>query len=198
MKRLIGLAVVIVAALSMTAIAFASPSPISGSANACSTSGTALVNVHYTLTNDYDSAIDGHAWANDTISRQLQIWSLGSGTYCVSVSDQGSFVTFQGTSPQNTGNVSAGVTGKIKGGYTGSVTGTYAPTTHPVSGNLGTFDLKCADAYNCPGAHPSYLDYFSGITTDNAFGVWGWNYHTSQNGTWNNVYTTNTGDIKTG
>ncbi len=194
MKRLIGLAVVMVAALSMTAVAFASPSPISGSGKACSTSGTALVNVHYTLTGDYDSVVGGTAWANDTISRQLQIWALGSGTYCVSVSDQGSFVTFAGASPQGTGTVSAGITGKIKGGYTGSVIGTYAPT-RPVSGNLGTFNLACTDAYNCPGVHPSYLDYFSTITTDNAFGVWGWNYHTSQNGTWNNVYTTNTGDI---
>ena len=193
MKRIVGL-VALVAALVITATAFASPNPISGSAKACSTSGTALVNVHYTLTNDYDSAIDGHAWANDTISRQLQIWSLGSGTYCVSVSDQGSFVTFAGTSPQNTGTVSAGLTGKIKGGYTGSVMGTYAPS-RPVSGNLGTFNLACTDAYTCPGDHPSYLDYFSAITTDNAFGVWGWNYHTPQNGTWNNVYTTNTGDI---
>ena len=193
MKRLVGF-VAVVAALSMSAVAFASPSPISGAANACGTSGTALVNVHYTLINDYDSAVDGHAWANDTIFRQLQIWSLGSGTYCVSVTDQGSFVTFNGTSPQNTGSVSAGVTGKIKGGYTGTVVGTYAPTL-PVSGNLGTFDLACTDAYTCPGSHPSYLDYISNITTDNAFGVWGWNYHTSQSGTWNNVYTTNTGDI---
>jgi hypothetical protein len=195
LKRTFLLAALVVAALSMTAVAFASPSPVSGSnAKACNTSGTALVNVHYTLTNDYDSAIDGHAWANDTIVRQLQIWALGSGTYCVSVSDQGSFVTFAGTSPQGTGTVSAGIIGKIKGGYSGSVTGTYA-ATRPVSGNLGTFDLACTDAYNCPGTHPSYLDYFNGITTDNAFAVWGWNYHTSQNGTWNNLAAGNNGDI---
>jgi hypothetical protein len=195
MRKFVIMLVGVLAALAASAVASASPSPVGGShAKACSTSGTALVNVHYTLTNDYDSAIDGHAWANDTVSRQLQIWALGSGAYCVAVTDQGSFVTFAGPSPQNTGTVSAGVAGKIKGGYGGSVIGTFAATL-PVSGNLGTFDLQCTDAYNCPGQHPSYLDYFSTVSTDNAFSVWGWNYHTSQNGTWNNTSTGNTGDI---
>jgi hypothetical protein len=195
MNRIIGLAAIVAALTIMAASAVASPSPVGGSnAKACNTSGTAIVNVHFTLTNDYDSAIDGHAWANDTISRQLQIWGLGSGTYCVAVSDQGSFVTFAGTSPQNTGTVSAGITGKIKGGYTGPVAGTYAPT-RPVSGNLGTFDLACTDAYNCPGTHPSYLDYFSNLTSDDAFALWGWSYHAAHNGTWNNTSSGNTGDI---
>ena len=33
-----------------------------------------LVNVSYTLTNDYDSGFAGNAWANDTINRNLRIW----------------------------------------------------------------------------------------------------------------------------
>jgi len=190
------LAVLVAAALSLSATAGASPNPVGGNnAKACNTSGAAIVNVHYTLINDYDSAVGGTAWANDTIDRQLQIWALGGGTYCASVSDQGSFVTLAGPSPDGTGTVSAGVTGKIKGGYTTvAFTGTPS-TTLPVSGNLGTFDLKCTDANNCPGTYPSYLSYFSSPTSPVDLAVWGWTYHTSQSGTWNNTSTGNTGDI---
>ena len=198
-KRIIGLAVVIVAALSMTAVALASPSPVAGSssAKACNTSGKALVNVHYTLTNDYDSAVGGGAWANDTIYRQLQIFDLGSGAYCAAITDQGSFVTFAGASPQGTGTVSAGITGKIKGGYTtNAFTGTFDAGTLPTNGNLGTFDLQCTDAYNCPGPHPSFLSYFDNSGSINwSQPVWAWNYTTAKNGSWLNSYTGNTGDI---
>jgi hypothetical protein len=201
MKRLVMLlAVLVAAALSLSATAGASPAPVTGGSNAkaCQASGTALVNVHFTMTNDYDSAIDGHAWANDTVSRQLQIWnSTSSGTYCAAVTDQGSFVTRDGTSPRGTGTVLPGITGKIKGGYTTTpFTGTFAPGKYAVSGNLGTFDLGCTTAYDCPGTYPSFLDYFSS-TSGADLAVWGWNYHTAQNGTWNNVLTGNSGDITT-
>ena len=99
MKRIIGLAAIVAALTISAAPALASPSPVGGG-TACNTSGTELVNVHYTLTNDYDSAIDGHAWANDTVSRQLQIWALDSGAFCVAVSDQGSIVTFPAQTPE--------------------------------------------------------------------------------------------------
>ena len=186
LKRIMFLAALVAAALSLSATAGASPSPVGGSnAKACNASGAAIVNVHFTLINDYDSAVGGGNWANDTIYRQLQIWQVGS-TFCAVVSDQGSFVTFAGPSPNNTGTISAGITGKIKGGYTTtSFTGTFA-TTLPVSGNLGTFDVLLS--------HPSYLDYFSS-TSGADLAVWGWTYHTSQNGTWNNVYTGNSGEI---
>jgi hypothetical protein len=189
MNRIIGLAAIVVALSITGATALASPGPVGGSnAKPCKTSGTALVNVQYTLTNDLDSGVAGNDWATDTISRQLQIWQVDSNTFCVSVSDQGSFVTIAGASPQDTGNVTDGITGKMKGGYSGPVTGTPASSpAYAASGNLGTFDAN--------SAHPTYLSYISAVTSDNAFDVWGWSYHASQNGTWTNTSSGNTGDI---
>lgn len=181
MKRVI-LGCALVGALAFAAAASASPSPVGGSRPAaCDTSGTPLVNVHYTLLNDYDSATDGHAWANDTIDRRLEIWQVGPDSYCAAVADQGTFVTFAGTSPTGSGEVSDGITGKLKGGYaTTTFTGTFAPA-RPTGGDLGTFDLACSSAYVCPGEAPSYLDYFSSTSGD-ALAVWGWSYHTARNG----------------
>src|SRR5689334_829146 len=118
------------------------------SAAACKTGKPKrLVNVHYTLVNDYDSGFAGNAWANDTIQRQLRIWkSKVGGKFCAQVRDTGSFVTFAGTSPSGMSTVSAGIGGRLNGGYvTTSFSGTYAPT-RPTNGNLGTFDLQCTSA----------------------------------------------------
>ena len=159
--------------------------------------GKLLVNVNYTLTNDFDSATDGHAWANDTINRHLQVWQAGAGQYCAVVNDTGSFVTFAGTSPNGSGSVDAGVTGRINGGYvTTDFTGTFAPSTYATHGNLGTFDLECTDAYTCPGVYPSFLSYFSS-TGSWDLATWAWDYHTAQNGDMSQSSTTSyNGDIK--
>ena len=161
--------------------------------------GALIVSVNYTLINDFDSGVAGNAWANDTINRHLQIRQDGGSTstsYCATVDDTGSFVTFAGPSPNNTGTVSAGINGRINGGYTTTdFTGTVNP--HPAyatHGNLGTFDLQCTDAYTCPGAHPSYLSYFTTTSGDN-LANWSWGYHTAHNGDWINADTGNSGDI---
>jgi hypothetical protein len=156
------------------------------SAKACKTDGSKLVvNVHYTLTNDYDSGFAGNAWANDTIDRQLRIWKLPAGTFCVVVKDEGKFVTFAGTSPSGLSTVSAGVKGEIEGGYVSTAfSGTFAPTL-PTRGDLGTFDLACDATFNCPGVHPSYASFVSGSS---GFDLtqWGWIYKAGDNGTWLN------------
>ncbi|HSX46171.1 MAG TPA: hypothetical protein VLG27_04195, partial [Candidatus Saccharimonadia bacterium] len=122
-----------------------------------------VVDVNFKLVNDYDSGVGGNAWANDTINRRLNVWNVGGSTYCAIVKDQGTIVTFAGESPNGTGTVGAGVKGDMHGGYrttvfTGNLSGNANYHTH---GNLGTFNLQCTDAYNCPGAHPSYSSYFS-------------------------------------
>ncbi len=55
-------------------------------------------------------------------------------------------------------------------------------------------DLQCTDAYTCPGAHPSFLNYFSGSPAWD-YADWGWAYHTAQNGNWLNADSGNTDDI---
>src|SRR4029077_16396559 len=75
------------------------------------THGALVVNVNYTLINDFDSGVAGNAWANDTINRHLQIRQDGnssSTTFCAMIDDTGSFVTFAGISPAGTATVSAG------------------------------------------------------------------------------------------
>lgn len=181
------------AALVVASVAFgASNTPV-----ACG-SGKQIVNVNYTLINDYDSGFAGNAWANDTINRHLKVFDLGGGNYCATVNDTGSFVTFAGPSPMNLGTVSAGIKGVINGGYTTTVfSGTLNPSpAYKTNGNLGTFDLQCTDAYTCPGAHPSFYSYFSSPAPDTVgLGTWGWTYHTAQNGNWTNASSGSFGDI---
>ena len=184
MKKVITLAALVMAAFSITATtALASPGPVSTGKQACKASGPALVNVHYTYTSP-DSGVGGNDWANDTINRQLQIWKTGVDTYCASVTDQGSFVTVAGKSPEATGIVSAGITGKLKGGYTTTaLTGEFKPNGLATTrGNLGNFTHE---------DRPSFMSYgLSGALAD-----WGWVYETENNGTWINAFTGNSGDI---
>jgi hypothetical protein len=75
--------------------------------------------------------------------------------------------------------VDAGVTGDIAGGYVSTFfTGTFSQGAYATHGDLGTFDLHCTDANNCPGAHPTPQSYFSS-TTGFDLRHWGWIYHAS-------------------
>lgn len=163
--------------------------------NACG--GKVVVNVNYTLLNDTDSAVGGGTWANDTINRHLQISQVSDGTYCATVSDNGSFVTFDNASPAGKGTVTAGTTGVISGGYRTNVfSGSLVtdPSPYKTHGQLGSFDLHCDRDQNCPGAHPTVSSFVTGW--GGAQPWWGWEYKTAQNGTWANASTGNSGDIQ--
>lgn len=158
--------------------------------------GKLVVNVTFQVYNDYDSGVTGNSWANDTLTRHVQVFDLGGGTYCAVDNDHGSFVTFAGASPNGSGTVSAGIKGVIDGGYTTTVfTGTLNPNAaYATKGNLGSFDLQCVTYNDCPGAHPSFLSYFSGSPSW-GYASWGWTYHTARNGNWMNTSSVNSGDI---
>jgi type II secretory pathway pseudopilin PulG len=191
MRGLRLLVVVLVALVAATAAVAASGPTLDKadiSAAACKTGhARQLVNVTYKLVNNYDSGFAGNAWANDTVNRQLRIWrSKDTGKFCAQVRDTGGFVTFAGTSPSGFSTVSAGIPGRMNGGYvTTSFSGTYAPS-YPEHGNLGTFDLQCTSATDCPGAYPSYKSYFSSTSSDD-LAQWGWIYKAQKHhGTWLN------------
>src|SRR4051812_23890419 len=79
--KYLGLATALVAAtaLSFAAVAFG------GSYTPGTCGGKQIVNVTYTLTNDYDSGFvstNGGNWANDTVTRSLKVFDLGGGNYC--------------------------------------------------------------------------------------------------------------------
>ena len=193
MKR-ISVFIALLAALATFAIA-STASAESNNPQDCG-KGKLVVNVMYNLYNNYDSGVAGNAWANDTINRHLQVWQVDAGVYCVAVNDNGSFVTFAGLSPNNTGTVSAGIEGVINGGYyTNAFSGTLDPSpAYATRGYLGSFDLECSNAYTCTGTWPSFLDYFNGSPSYD-LADWGWTYHTAQNGDWVNAASGNLGDI---
>lgn len=202
MRNLITLVVLTTAAMAATAgLALASPAPPqldhqSVLPTACNGNGSTLVvQVTFGLVNDADSGFAGNEWANDTIHRKLQIWNTGGSDYCAVATDTGSFVTLDGASPSGGGSVSAGITGNLHGGYVATFTGTpLTDAPYASSGDLGTFDLQCTDAYTCPGDHPSYASYFD-VTNDNGLVSWGWIYRTAQNGVWVNQASDSGGDI---
>jgi hypothetical protein len=157
-----------------------------------------VVNVSFRMINDYDSAVGGNAWANDTMHRELRIWQVSPGMFCATVTDTSKFVTFAGPSPQGTGTVSAGIPGAIRGGeITGQFAGTLNPSpAYPTQGNIGfnnTFDLMCTSAYTCPGARPTISSYINGYAGQLQW--WGWQYVTDTHGIWVNSQDGNSGDI---
>jgi len=161
--------------------------------------GPLVINVVQKVVNDDDSGVGGNAWAKDDFVRQIQVVQTGVGTFCATVSYQGTFTTLAGLSPQNTGTIAAGVLGAFQGGYISNFTATLsANPTARRQGNIGTYDYQCDGSFNCPG----YVDwttlYFNngaGAAVD--FGWWGWVYHAGNNGSWVNEIAPpgNSGDI---
>jgi hypothetical protein len=169
------------------------------SAKQCDGKGThKVVDVHYTLINDADSGFAGNTWANDTVQRQLGIWKQADGSFCAQIADHGKFVTYAGASPGGTSTVPAGVKGDIDGGYiTSNIQGSF-DSSKPAHGDLGTFDLMCDQAGNCPGSAVSWKSYFTSVTSADEFSQWGWIYRAGKNGTWLNqddVAAADSGDI---
>src|SRR6266571_6980942 len=62
-------------------------------------SGPLVINVVQKVVNDDDSGVAGNAWAFDDFVRQIKVVDTGGGTFCATVSYQGSFTTIAGTSP---------------------------------------------------------------------------------------------------
>lgn len=164
-------------------------------AQACP-SGSLVINVVHKVTNDADSGVAGNAWASDDYVRQIQVVQVTPGTYCATVKYQGNFTTYTGRSPQNTGDIDAGIVGTFDGGYTSTVfPGTLQTSpAHKVKGSIGTFDYDCDGAFDCPGYFDWVNTYFSS-TAGFELAWWGWIYHGGQNGTWVNSVDGNSGDI---
>jgi hypothetical protein len=147
------------------------------------TAATQIVDVTFTLDNYADSGYVG-AWALDTVHRHLRIWRLSPGAFCAQIADgQSSFVTLAGYGPTGLSFLPAGIRGTFDGGYViAGIAGRFSPQ-YKTRGNLGTFDAQCDTEFNCKGAHPSWLSYFSHVTTG-GFAGWGWLYDAGAHGVW--------------
>ena len=164
----------------------------------CNATGAPVINVAQRILNDADSGEAGNYWGFDTIDRTIQVWKVGSGTYCAEVQYEGKFQAVAGQkSPGNTGILTGSESGTFNGGYRADITGALLESpTEPTHGSLGTTNYQCTISGNCPGAFDWTTKYFNTAPTGFTFNYawWGWTY---KNGThvWVNASTGNSGDI---
>ena len=131
---------------------------------ACPGGGPLLVNAYATYRNSADFGADGHVWALDAARESIQIWQIGTNTYCLKRQDIGTFNSFAGESPEGTGTVSGGVTGHWNGEIVAVIHGTFAPSL-PTSGYVGDFDGQCRQDGTCLGPAFNGRNYISNITS---------------------------------
>ena len=126
----------------------------------CPGGGPLVVNAYGTYSNSADYGADGHVWALDAARESIQIWKIGTNTYCFKRQDIGTFTTFAGVSPEGTGTVRSGVTGRWYGELVIVIQGTFAPNL-ATSGFVGDFDLQCQQDGTCLGPAFNARAYFS-------------------------------------
>jgi hypothetical protein len=155
--------------------------------------GPLVVNAYATYRNSADVGDDGHVWALDAARLSIQIWQVGTNTYCVKQQHIGTFTTFAGVSPEGTGTVSGGVTGRWNGQIVALIHGTFAPKV-ATSGFVGDFDGQCQQDGTCLGTLPNVRLYFSSIASAQLF-VFGATFEGGTCGVWRQSIDGNTGDI---
>ena len=159
-NRVLVLATVVFAAVA--ALATVPQTASSAAVEACPGGGPLVVNVYGTYRNGADFGADGHVWALDAARESIQIWQIGTNTYCMKRQDIGTFTTFAGVSPEGTGTVRGDVTGRWYGEIVAVIHGTFAPTL-ATSGFVGDFDLQCQQDGTCLRSFNARR-YFSDIT----------------------------------
>ena len=192
-----GLALVtVVAATAVAAFATVPRSAASAAAEACPGGGPMVVNVYGTYRNDANNGADGHVWALDAARESIQIWRIGTNTYCLKRQDIGTFTTFAGVSPEGTGTVRGGVTGRWYGEIVAVIHGTFAPTI-ATKGFVGDFDLQCGQDGTCLGPAFNARPYFSQPVDSAQFLTFSGTFEAGDCGVWRQDALTgaDTGDI---
>ena len=165
----------------------------SAAAKECPGGGPLVVNASATFRNLADFGADGHVWALDAGRESMQIWQIGTNTYCVKRLDVGTFTTFAGVSPEGTGTVSGGVTGRWNGEIVALIHGTFAPTI-ATSGFVGDFDGQCQQDGTCLGTLLTPRPYFSSIDSIE-FLAFSATFEAGACGVWRQSISGDTGDI---
>jgi hypothetical protein len=160
--RVRGLALATVVGAAVAALATVPETAASAAVKGCPGGGPLVVNAYGTYRNSADYGADGHVWALDAARESIQIWQVGTNTYCLKRQDIGTFTTFAGASPEGTGTVQGGVTGRWDGEIVALIHGTFAPTI-ATSGFVGDFDGQCQQDGTCLGTLFTARPYFSSI-----------------------------------
>ena len=185
------LATVVIAAVA--ALAIVPQIAASAAVEACPGGGPLVVNAYATYSNGADFGADGHVWALDAARESIQIWQIGTNTYCVKRQDIGTFTTFAGVSPEGTGTVPGGVTGRWNGEIVAVIHGTFAPTA-PTRGFVGDFDRQCQQDGTCLLPEFTARSYISNITSAQ-FLRFSATFAAGACGVWRQSIDGNTGDI---
>ena len=188
-----GLMLATVVSAAVAALATLPETAASGTAGPCP-GGPLVVNAYGTYRNSADIGADGHVWALDAARESMQIWQIGTNTYCLQRHDVGTFTTFAGVSPEGTGTVSGGVTGRWHGTIVAVIHGTFAPTV-ATRGFVGDFDLQCQQDGTCLG--PRFIPrglYFSSIDSVE-FRVFSATFEGGACGVWRQSLSGDSGDI---
>jgi hypothetical protein len=186
LATLVGAAVAALATVPQTAAA-------SAAVKGCPGGGPLVVNAYATYRNGADFGADGHVWALDAARESIQIWQIGTNTYCLKRQDIGTFTTFAGVSPEGTGTVSGGVTGRWYGEIVVVIQGTFAPTV-ATSGFVGDFDRQCQQDGTCLLPEFGARNYISNITSVQ-FLTFSATFAGGPCGVWRQSISGNTGDI---
>ena len=196
-KRLVvrGLALAtVVGTAAVAAFATVPQAAASAPAQACPGGGPLVVNAYATYRNGADYGADGHVWALDAARESIQIWRIGTNTYCLKRQDIGTFTTFAGVSPEGTGTVPAGVTGRWNGEIVAVIHGTFAPTI-ATKGFVGDFDVQCGQDGTCLGPAFNARPYFSQPIDSVQFLTFSARYAAGTCGVWHQSLAGDTGDI---
>ena len=185
------LATVVIAAVA--ALATVPQTAASAAGESCPGGGPMVVNAYSTFRNVADFGADGHVWALDAGRESMQIWQIGTNTYCVKRQFIGTFTTFAGVSPEGTGTVSAGVTGRWYGEIVAVIHGTFAPKV-ATRGFVGDFDAQCQQDGTCLGPRFTPRLYFSSIDSFE-FLVFRATFEAGACGVWRQSLDGDTGDI---
>lgn len=189
-----GLAFAAVVGAAVAALATVPEKAASAAGAACPGGGPLVVNAYVTYRNGADFGADGHVWALDAARESIQIWQLGTNTYCLKRQDIGTFSTFGGVSPEGTGTVRAGVSGRWNGEIVAVLHGTFAPkvATH---GFVGDFDRQCQQDGTCSLPDFNARAYFSSFDAPAEYVRFAATYAGGPCGVWHQSLDGDTGDI---
>ncbi len=203
MKKFIALGalVLLLAALILPASVAAAP-PTPGQnwgkyVNASACSGTLVINITLSVTNDADSGLTSY-WAYDNYQRQVQVWQTAPGSFCVVARYEGQFSTVAGPSPAGTPVIAAGHTGTMTGGYQYTFDGVLnASPAYATTGYIGTFDYGWDGTQAGVGSLTpfSWVSTYFSTTTNWTYDFWGWVYQGGSCGTWYNNSLGTSGNI---
>ena len=191
--RVRGLALATVVVAAVAALATVPQTAASAAVERCPGGGPLVVNAYATFSNGADFGADGHVWALDAARASMQIWQVGTNTYCVKRQDHRHVHHLCRCEPGGDRHGQRRRDRPVERGDSRSDHGTFAPTV-ATSGFVGDFDGQCQQDGTCLGTRFNPRLYFSSIDSFEFF-VFSATYEAGACGVWRQSLDGDTGDI---